>query len=140
MAGRGDVVGGVEIPGAAEDRTPELADGRRLGMRGMAAPDGEPLFYFHGHPGSRLEARFAHAAAAEADDRVIALDRPSYGLSDFKPRRVLRDWPDDVADAQLVRRPEVAEYRSGRHPRGIPAGQPRGGLGHRGTRPSRGFS
>jgi pimeloyl-ACP methyl ester carboxylesterase len=57
------------------------------------------LFYFHGHPGSRLEARFAHAAAAEAGFRVIALDRPGYGLSDFKPGRTLREWPDDVAAA-----------------------------------------
>ena len=38
----------------------------------------------HGHPGSRLEARFAHRAAAEADLLVIALDRPGYGLPDFQ--------------------------------------------------------
>jgi pimeloyl-ACP methyl ester carboxylesterase len=53
----------------------------------------------HGHPGSRLEARFAHRAAAEADLLVIALDRPGYGLSDFQSGRVITGWPADVAEA-----------------------------------------
>lgn len=76
-----------------------LGDRRRLGYAQYGKPDGEPLFYFHGHPGSRLEGRFAHKAAAEAGFRVIALDRPGYGLSDFKPGRALKDWPEDVAEA-----------------------------------------
>ena len=84
---------------AAEDGTLNLADGRALGFAQYGRLDGEPLFYFHGHPGSRLEARFGSAAAAEAGFRVIALDRPGYGLSDFQPARTLTDWPDDVAEA-----------------------------------------
>jgi pimeloyl-ACP methyl ester carboxylesterase len=83
---------------AAENGTLPLGDGRRLGLAQYGRPDGEPLFYFHGHPGSRLEAQFANAAAAEAGFRVIALDRPGYGLSDFQPGRALRDWPKDVAE------------------------------------------
>jgi pimeloyl-ACP methyl ester carboxylesterase len=83
----------------AEDRTLRLRDRRRLGFAQYGRPDGEPLFYFHGHPGSRLEAQFADAAAAEAGFRVIALDRPGYGLSDFQPGRALTDWPSDVAEA-----------------------------------------
>ena len=89
----------VEVNDPAENETLALADGRRLGYAQYGTPDGQPLFYFHGHPGSRLEARFAHAAAAQAGFRVMALDRPGYGLSDFKPGRALRDWPDDVAEA-----------------------------------------
>jgi pimeloyl-ACP methyl ester carboxylesterase len=84
---------------AAEDGTLLLGDGRRLGYSQYGAPDGEPFFYFHGHPGSRLEARFAHPAAASAGVRVIALDRPGYGLSDFVPGRAITDWPGDVAEA-----------------------------------------
>ena len=88
------------VQDAAEDGTTlRLRGGRRLGFAQYGRPDGEPLFYFHGHPGSRLEAQFADAAAAEAGFRVIALDRPGYGVSDFQPRRALRDWPDDVAEA-----------------------------------------
>jgi pimeloyl-ACP methyl ester carboxylesterase len=28
--------------------------------------------------------------------RLIAIDRPGFGLSDFKPRRTIVEWPDDV--------------------------------------------
>jgi pimeloyl-ACP methyl ester carboxylesterase len=89
----------VEASAAGENGSLVLADQRRLGYAQYGKPDGQPLFYFHGHPGSRLEARFAHAAAAAAGFRIIALDRPGYGLSDFKPGRTLRDWPADVAEA-----------------------------------------
>lgn len=81
-----------------ESQTVSLRDGRRLGYAEYGAPDGTPGFYFHGHPGSRLEPRFADAAAAGAGLRVIALDRPGYGLSDFQPGRRIPDWPHDVAE------------------------------------------
>ena len=93
------MVGCMEAHDGVEDGTLQLADGRRIGYAQYGRPDGEPFFYFHGHPGSRLEARFAHQAAAEAGLRVIALDRPGYGLSDFQPGRVITDWPADVAQA-----------------------------------------
>jgi pimeloyl-ACP methyl ester carboxylesterase len=83
----------------AEDGVLLLDDGRRLGYAQYGRPGGEPIFYFHGHPGSRLEGRFAHSAAAAADVLVIALDRPGLGLSDAQPGRALTDWPADVAEA-----------------------------------------
>ncbi|MFL6071902.1 MAG: alpha/beta fold hydrolase [Mycobacteriales bacterium] len=84
---------------ADESGTLLLSDGRRLGCAEYGQPDGRPLLDFHGHPGSRLEARFAHPAAAAAGLRVVALDRPGYGRSDFRPGRALTDWPADVAEA-----------------------------------------
>lgn len=93
------MVGCVDAGDAAESQALRLGDGRRLGYAQYGQPDGEPLFYFHGHPGSRLEARFAHEAAAGAGLRVIALDRPGYGLSDVQPGRAITDWPADVAEA-----------------------------------------
>ena len=75
-----------------------LSDGRRLGYAEFGAPDGLPLFYFHGFPGSRLEAALAGASAEALRIRIIAVDRPGYGRSDFKPGRLIRDWPDDVAE------------------------------------------
>jgi pimeloyl-ACP methyl ester carboxylesterase len=89
----------MEAQDPVEDGTLLLGNGRRLGYAQYGRPDGEPFFYFHGHPGSRLEARFAHQAAAEAGLRVIALDRPGYGLSDYQPGRAITDWPADVAEA-----------------------------------------
>ena len=35
-------------------------------------------------------------AAGARGVRLIALDRPGMGLSDYQPRRTLVDWPDDV--------------------------------------------
>jgi pimeloyl-ACP methyl ester carboxylesterase len=76
-----------------------LRDGRRLGYAQYGRPHGEPILYFHGHPGSRLEASLAHEAASASGFRVIALDRPGCGLSDFQPGRAITDWPADVEEA-----------------------------------------
>jgi pimeloyl-ACP methyl ester carboxylesterase len=75
-----------------------LSDGRRLGYRATGAPDGDPLFYFHGFPGSRFEADLLCKDAGMHGWRVFAIDRPGIGLSDFMPGRTLHDWPRDVAE------------------------------------------
>ncbi|NDY42363.1 alpha/beta hydrolase [Dissulfurirhabdus thermomarina] len=74
-----------------------LPDGRRIGAAEYGDPAGRPVFYFHGFPGSRIEARLAHEAAARAGIRLVALDRPGYGASDPQPGRTLHDWAEDVA-------------------------------------------
>ena len=76
--------------------TLRLEDGRLLGYAVYGDPEGWPIFYFHGFPGSRLEAQLADRVAARMGIRLIALDRPGFGLSDFKPRRTIFEWPDDV--------------------------------------------
>jgi pimeloyl-ACP methyl ester carboxylesterase len=73
-------------------------DGRRLGFVEYGEQSGPALLYFHGHPGSRLEARLLADAARRAHLRLIGLDRPGLGLSDDQPRRRLSDWSDDVAE------------------------------------------
>lgn len=87
----------------------KLHDGRMLGYTEYGAPEGEPVFYFHGFPGSRLDYLFFDdgAAAMEAKARIIAADRPGYGLSSFQRGRRILDWPDDVtalADALRIDR------------------------------------
>jgi pimeloyl-ACP methyl ester carboxylesterase len=78
----------------------QLGDGRMLAYQEYGAPDGKPVFYFHGHPGSRLEwAAFdSNDAATELNARVVAVERPGHGHSDFKRNRVILDWPDDVTE------------------------------------------
>jgi pimeloyl-ACP methyl ester carboxylesterase len=97
------------------DRTLRLADGRRLAYAEYGSPDGVPLFLFHGLPGSRL-------AGPEMwlDDpgpvRVIAPDRPGFGLSTFQPGRRFPDWTDDVrelADSLGIDRFLVVGFSSG---------------------------
>jgi len=78
----------------------KLKDGRMLGYAEYGAPEGKPVFYFHGFPGSRLDWPFSDAddSATQLNARIIAVDRPGMGLSDFKRGREIRDWPDDVAE------------------------------------------
>ena len=82
-----------------------LRDGRSLGYENYGDPTGKPIFYFHGMPGSRLQRHPDVGIAASMNVRVITIDRPGYGLSDFQPGRRLLDWPDDVvqlADALAI--------------------------------------
>lgn len=74
-----------------------LRDGRVLAYARYGAPAGVPVFYFHGWPGSRVEARLFDVIARRDGIRLIAIDRPGYGGSDFEPERTLLDWPEDVA-------------------------------------------
>jgi pimeloyl-ACP methyl ester carboxylesterase len=76
-----------------------LADGRRLGVAVYGALGGEPVVYCHGFPTSRLEAALAHEPALCHGVRLIAFDRPGFGMSDFQPARCIADWPRDVIEA-----------------------------------------
>jgi pimeloyl-ACP methyl ester carboxylesterase len=77
-------------------RSVTLSDGRRLAYAEYGDPRGVPMLYFHGHPGSRHEAALLAEAAAEARVRLIGIDRPGLGLSDYQPGRRLVAWPADV--------------------------------------------
>jgi len=74
----------------------QLPDGRQLGYAQYGARAGDPFFYFHGVPGSRLECQILHASAEALDLCFYALDRPGYGLSDLLENRSLTNWPNDV--------------------------------------------
>lgn len=76
----------------------QLRDGRMLGYAEFGDLQGKPVFYFHGWPGSRMDAALLDEAAKRVGVRAIAIDRPGYGLSDFKPGRTLLDWPEDVVE------------------------------------------
>jgi len=75
-----------------------------------------PIFGFHGTPGSRLMLEVADAPARRCGVRLIAPDRPGFGLSDFQPERTFCDWPDDVlalAEALGIARFAVAGVSGG---------------------------
>ena len=73
-----------------------LPDGRRLGYAEYGASKGSPVLFFHGAPGSR----HIHADMADTAEkrgvRLIAAERPGYGLSDPRSGRSMLDWPNDM--------------------------------------------
>lgn len=84
--------------GAAEvEHRVRLRDGRTLACLQLGDPAGFPVLYFHGYPGSRLEARVAAAAVARLGLRLLAVDRPGFGQSTFQPGRTVGAWAADVA-------------------------------------------
>src|SRR5271157_2358409 len=76
----------------------KLKDGRKLGYTECGNPQGKPVFYFHGTPGSRIECNIFLEAANSIGARIIVADRPGFGLSDFQKGRRILDWPNDVAE------------------------------------------
>lgn len=80
-----------------EDQKIQLRDGRVLGYAEYGDPMGTPLFLFQGTPSSRL-IHPDEELTGSLGVRLIVLDRPGFGLSDFQPGRRLLDWPSDVVE------------------------------------------
>lgn len=79
-----------------QDRKIQLGDGRSLGYAEYGAPEGYPIFGFHGLPGSRIWFEGDDPVAEQLGIRLITIDRPGYGISDPKPGRRFLDFADDV--------------------------------------------
>jgi pimeloyl-ACP methyl ester carboxylesterase len=97
-------------------RTIQLSDGRTLAYLDIGDPRGHPVFYFHGGPGSRLEGLLFDELNQQLKIRMIATERPGYGLSDVQRDRTYLDWPDDVselADQLGIERFAVLGWSSG---------------------------
>jgi pimeloyl-ACP methyl ester carboxylesterase len=62
-----------------------VVDDRTLRVRTAGDPDGFPVFYFHGTPGSRLDLAFGDELVAAAGVRLVSFDRPGYGGSTAGP-------------------------------------------------------
>lgn len=75
-----------------------LKDGRKLSYIEFGDPEGKSIFYFHGHPSSRLELSFFVSKMDISDIHLIAVDRPGMGFSDFKKGYAILDWPDDIIE------------------------------------------
>jgi pimeloyl-ACP methyl ester carboxylesterase len=75
------------------------AGGRTLAYAESGDPSGAPVLYFHGLPGSRsdFDRLGIPEALAGSGVRLIGVDRPGFGASDFQPGRSYEDWPTDVA-------------------------------------------
>lgn len=75
-----------------------LKDGRQLGYAEYGDPAGHPVFYFHGTPGSRLQAADFHDAALAKHCRFFGIDRSGMGLSSINKQHTLLSWADDIRE------------------------------------------
>jgi pimeloyl-ACP methyl ester carboxylesterase len=92
---------------ASGTQTVAAADGRTLTIAEWGAPDGFPVFFLHGTPGSRFVGQADASAYASVGARVIAYDRPGYGGSDrFRGRRVVDSvaYVSAIADSLSIER------------------------------------
>jgi pimeloyl-ACP methyl ester carboxylesterase len=69
------------VAAAPPDQEHRLPDGRVLAYCEYGAPDGSPVFYFHGLPGSRIDPRAIADGMRTAGVRLLAADRPGMGRS-----------------------------------------------------------
>jgi len=75
-------------------QTVTLPDGRNLGYATIGI--GTPIIYFHGTASSRLEVYLLKQLAIKGNLQLIAIDRPGYGLSTYKPRKNIQDLNNDI--------------------------------------------
>ena len=75
-----------------------LGEGRDVRVRQVGPVGGQPVLACHGLPGSRVMPVQAEQAAVRSGARLIAIDRPGFGRSDFLSSRNLLDWPKDVRE------------------------------------------
>jgi pimeloyl-ACP methyl ester carboxylesterase len=72
--------------GRVREVTIDLVDGRVLGYREYGEVTGMPVVYFHGMPGSRLDPVALDEEYRRLGVRVVAIERPGYGLSTARAR------------------------------------------------------
>ncbi|MDQ3625050.1 MAG: alpha/beta hydrolase [Verrucomicrobiota bacterium] len=70
-----------------------LPGGARVAVQEYGAPDGQPVFFFHGWPSSRRMAALADGPARELGLRILSPDRPGIGRSSWQQDRNLAHWP-----------------------------------------------
>jgi pimeloyl-ACP methyl ester carboxylesterase len=65
-----------------EDGVLETPSGRRIGWQLLGPPDGEPVAYLHGQPGSRKDTFVFEQNLARFGRRFLSVDRGGYGDTD----------------------------------------------------------
>ncbi|MEW5871431.1 MAG: alpha/beta hydrolase [Chloroflexota bacterium] len=72
-----------------------LQNGKKLGYAEFGDAQGQAVLHFHGMPSSRMEGNrpAIDEIATRLGARILVVERPGVGLSDFWPYRIV-DWPD----------------------------------------------
>jgi pimeloyl-ACP methyl ester carboxylesterase len=98
------------------DDVMRLPDGRQVGLVTHGDPEGYPVIFCHGTPGSRFGHEFTDQPGKEHGLRVIVAERPGYGLTTADPSFTILGWPDlvtSLADVLGLDRFAVVGYSGG---------------------------
>ena len=100
------------------DPASENSTSSELAYTEYGSPNGTPVFYFHGFPGSHTDVElFTNSEElAQKNIRLIAVNRPGYSDSPGLPGRTLLDWPaqvKDLADQLGLERFSILAYSGG---------------------------
>jgi len=79
-----------------KDQQITLADDRKLGFAEFGNSKGYPIIYCHGSQSSRLEMHYDLSFASTNNLRIITIDRPGHGLSDFNAKGSILQFGNDV--------------------------------------------
>lgn len=74
-------LGACYPPAMATSERDVIIEDRTVRVREAGDPNGSPVLYFHGTPGSRLDVAFGDEIAATKGVRMLSFDRPGYGGS-----------------------------------------------------------
>ena len=85
-----------------------LADKRQLCYLECGDPQGYPVLWCHGNPGSRLGWSLLLSRTGQVKARVIIPDRPGFGKSDPHPAQSYLAWPADIV--QLVDSLDIEQF------------------------------
>lgn len=85
-----------------------LEDNRKLGFAEYGNSKEYPIIYCHGSQSSRLEMHYDIYFAIKNHLRIITIDRPGHGLSDFNPNGSILQFARDVK--QLIEYLEINKF------------------------------
>lgn len=73
-----------------------LKDQRKLGFAEYGSKEAYPIIYCHGSQSSRLEMHYDLSFVVKNHLRIITIDRPGHGISDFNPTGSILSFARDV--------------------------------------------
>lgn len=85
-----------------------LSDKRKLGYSEYGTKNGYPIIYCHGSQSSRLEMHYDLSFAINNNLRIISIDRPGHGDSDFNPKGTIKSFVNDTNE--LIENLDIDEF------------------------------
>ncbi len=85
-----------------------LSDKRKLGYSEYGIKKGYPIIYCHGSQSSRLEMHYDLSFAINNNLRIISIDRPGHGVSDFNPNGTIKSFANDTNE--LIEHLDIVEF------------------------------